>query len=458
MNNPMRSLLLWLSGANREVLDRCPTEATKFVSVGGAVLTTAVLAAAAATTTLGAFLGLPWQLAVVVGLAWGVAILNLDRWLVASTRRQDTWTKNIAIAFPRLLLAFVIGLVIAEPLVLGVFGSEVNARAVELRHDQQASQRAKLEEQYARVTDLQKQKRDLEKELSGLAAGSLVARNPRYQALTKEVTGLRTAFEKAEADVICEIDGTCGSKKIGHGPAWKEKQDKLSRARAALAAKEAELTKLRAELSKAESGSLARTREEQEIELAAVVKDLAEEQEAYDTAVTSSTKALDVNDIGLLDRIDALSRLAEERPPLNAAHWVLRLFILALDSLPVLVKLFMSLGKPSLYDRKLEDFEKHQLHVDALVYENEIEAATINTRMVVDEAAARRKLEVEGAEELAREVVDAQKDLARQYIAQWKQRAAEEIRDQLIDLSQPQPSQAHPTQRIVTPVSVPAQP
>lgn len=53
----MRTLLITLSGARPEILKLCPTEQGKFEGIGGAVLTTSVLAVVSMTFALNSALG-----------------------------------------------------------------------------------------------------------------------------------------------------------------------------------------------------------------------------------------------------------------------------------------------------------------------------------------------------------------------------------------------------------------
>ena len=121
----MTNLLLWISAVDRALLARAPRETAKYVGIGGAVLMMATLAGISMSYALVVALHLH-VLAVVLGVLWGLAILNLDRWIITATKRQGRWYADIANAAPpRLVLAIVIGAVISEPLVLRVFQGEI---------------------------------------------------------------------------------------------------------------------------------------------------------------------------------------------------------------------------------------------------------------------------------------------------------------------------------------------
>src|SRR6478672_126467 len=101
--------MLWLSGADPDVLRHCERERGKMMAMGGTVATTSVLATIAATFTVHQFLHAPLLVALILGIGWGLAIMNLDRWLLMSIRRQDTPGKTILMAAPRIVLALLIG-------------------------------------------------------------------------------------------------------------------------------------------------------------------------------------------------------------------------------------------------------------------------------------------------------------------------------------------------------------
>jgi hypothetical protein len=120
--------LVWLSGAQKEVLDICPTERPKFVGIAAAVLLTGTVAAVSLTFTLVTILKVPMWLALLFAFLWGFAVLNLDRWLVVSVSRQKNRWSYLILAIPRLTFALLFGVLISTPIVLQVFRPEINAQ------------------------------------------------------------------------------------------------------------------------------------------------------------------------------------------------------------------------------------------------------------------------------------------------------------------------------------------
>ena len=425
----MGRLLIWMSGVNKRVLEQCPTERTKFVGVGGAVLTTAIMATVAATLTLSSFLNLSLFIAVPIGLAWGLAIMNLDRWLVASTTRQETVWKNVAVAVPRLLLALIIGLVIAEPLILGVFDNEIREQAVAHKQEDAALQKAEIDRNFEDVDELRKERGELRDSLRDVDARASLRENPEYVDMEKELEELRDEAAVAEEKMICEQEGTCGTQKVGSGPIFTKREARFERLQNDLESAQRDFDNFERRLIKDEKASTAFKRDEARTRLDEIRGELrqrVEDKERADAEYEAASSA----PIGLLDRMKALGTLTEENGALNAAHWVLRLFILAIDSLPVLVKMLMALGSASLYDRLQRQYEESLVATAEAESSQRLEATRVSATLLVDEAKARHRVEVEAATELAGEIVAKQKDLARVFIAEWAKTAEEQVKDQ----------------------------
>ena len=74
-----------LAGANREVLEAAPGARARFVALGGVLLSTGGLALLSAAFAVHMALGAPWPVALPLGLAGGVVIVNLDRTPLVAT-------------------------------------------------------------------------------------------------------------------------------------------------------------------------------------------------------------------------------------------------------------------------------------------------------------------------------------------------------------------------------------
>ncbi|GLW33140.1 DUF4407 domain-containing protein [Actinoplanes regularis] len=355
----MARLLIWLSGADEDTLARSPRERRKFSGLGGVVLTTACMAAISAAFALHNGARAPLWAAVTVALLWGLAIANLDRWLVAAASRRDRWWQNLATLLPRLVLALVIGAVVSTPLVLWIFQREIQAQ---LTVDQQADRNRfeaalRTDNRFAPIPGLEQEVDRLQRVAAGIEVDDLVGKDPAVAQAKAAFDQLDKKWAKAEADALCENDGTCGSMKKGGGSAYqtKLKYAQELRAQRGAAAKKLEQARnaAQARQKQASVGQQANARgelPEKQAELARLKSLKAAEEDRY--LVDSR------NSRGLLAQIEALSEITERNATLKTAYLTLLLFITAVEILPVLTKFLLNIGPASAYDQILATAEK----------------------------------------------------------------------------------------------------
>src|SRR3954469_4944237 len=159
--------LLTVSGANRDVLRDAPKERTKQIAMGAVLASTAAIAAVSASYALRVALHLWVPFAVLGGLAWGLVILNLDRWLVVSSPRLKTKLGTLAMALPRVLLAVLIGAVISTPLTLAVFSAEIDTEVQKMAREaeEQFNDDLDADSRFVDLPELELEIADLEQEL-----------------------------------------------------------------------------------------------------------------------------------------------------------------------------------------------------------------------------------------------------------------------------------------------------
>lgn len=122
----MRGLLISLSGARPEILERCPTERLKFESLGWAIVISSVLATVSIWFGLANAIEMNPVLALPFALVWGLIVMGIERWLVLSMPAYDR--RGWAIVVPRLLLTTLLGTLVAIPLTLQIFLPEIDAQ------------------------------------------------------------------------------------------------------------------------------------------------------------------------------------------------------------------------------------------------------------------------------------------------------------------------------------------
>lgn len=330
--------VLWLSGADKATLAECPGERGKFVGVGGVVLTTATMAAASASFALIIGARAHPAVAIAIGLFWGLAIMNLDRWLVSATARREKWFQNLFVALPRFVLAFVIGLVISTPLVLWIFQREIDARLNVMIEQKSKSFQEQLNTnpRFAQIKPLQEEVARIEGTIHGTVA---LSGNTDLDRLRTLRDNAKTAYEKAVEDSLAEWEGRGPSHSFGAGPIWREKK--------------AIETQRKTEFDNAESAYRAALTSSN----ASLQTDLVRKRADLDTYVKERDAQLakfeadNKDDRGLLARLDALSALTSSNATLKTAYVALLAFITIIEVLPVVAKFLMSLGPPSAYDR-----------------------------------------------------------------------------------------------------------
>ncbi|MEJ7778091.1 MAG: DUF4407 domain-containing protein [Daejeonella sp.] len=119
------------SGAHVDTLKRFPTEHNKYVGIGATIFFTALFAALSGGYAMYfVFSGNPAAVvfAFFFGIIWGLAIFNMDRYIVASISKSGTTNQQILQATPRILLAILIGIVISRPLELKIFDKEIREK------------------------------------------------------------------------------------------------------------------------------------------------------------------------------------------------------------------------------------------------------------------------------------------------------------------------------------------
>ena len=119
--------LRMLIGVDESLLARVWEERPRYTGLGAIVLGTAVMAAVSMFDALNQALGPVWPVPILVALFWGTFICWIDRWLIAST--HGSHAARWRIFLPRLALSLLFGVIIATPLILTIFGSEVVTRA-----------------------------------------------------------------------------------------------------------------------------------------------------------------------------------------------------------------------------------------------------------------------------------------------------------------------------------------
>ena len=300
----LKSFFILCSGADKNLLENCSEgEKTKFVGIGATVFFTAVMAFIAASYALFTVFDSIYP-AIGFGIVWGLLIFNLDRFIVSTIRKRDSFLNELLQASPRIVLAIIIAIVISKPLEIKIFEKEIST--------------VLLKEKNAMALNNKK-------EVANYFQSDLDKNKTQTDSLKSEITKKEAEVNALYETYITEAEGTKGTMKLGKGPVFKEKIAKHDLAKS--------------ELDTLRKNNLAK--------IAANDKKAATLQTDLDKKVSETQPIIDNFD-GLMARINALNKL-----PWLPSFFIMLLF-LAIETSPIIAKMLSPKGE---YDYKLDDLE-----------------------------------------------------------------------------------------------------
>lgn len=307
----------WLcSGANRPLLEKCPTEGSKYVGIGATIFFTGVFAALAGAYALYTVFD-NYFIAALFGVVWGLMIFNLDRYIVSSMRKEGNAKKEFYTALPRIILAVLISLVIAKPLEMKIFEKEINSELELMEQKTFAVKEAQIKARFvAEQASLNQEIDALKAEIDNKSAKRDALRNLAQQ----------------------EADGTGGSMQRNAGPIYKIKKADADRV-------ENELRELEAKNQ-------------------TIITSNYDKLKEIDLLIGQEVQNLERGNLsGPAARMDAISNITAKSEAIWLANWFIILLFIAVESAPVFVKLISPRGP---YDHLLLIEERG---VQSMMYE-----------------------------------------------------------------------------------------
>lgn len=352
----LQDFFLFCSGVEATVLEQCPTDRNKYAGIGATVFFTGVLAFCSSGYALFTVFD-SYLLAIGFGLVWGLMIFNLDRYIVMSMKSNGQWWRDFFVAFPRLVMAVLLAVVISKPLELKIFEKEIRAEMVQMQQE------------------VFKQQEDLVK---ARYQGQIEDMRSQIAALKGEIAAKTAARDSLTRIAVQEADGTGGSRQRNLGPIYLTKKAAADLAQSELVAYQAE--------------NLPRIREKEQAIL------------TLETGIQNDVAALDRSRLdGLAARIDALSRLTGKSLAIFYASIFITLLFVAVETAPILVKL-ISYRSP--YDYVLHQqehvFEMTNLEQTTLLgnqvrnklhFDTETGAYRVNANISAEKAVIDQKLQ-----------------------------------------------------------------
>lgn len=423
----MKSPLIWLSGAQQDILARCKADRPKYTGIGSAILITATMAGVSMAFALHSALKLSLSVAVPFAVAWGLAILSLDRWLVVSMSRQENKWNYLMLALPRVALGVLFGLIISTPFTLQIFAPEITQQITKIQQQQADAYyktlatdplTQKIEADQAKVAN-----DELIIRSGGTAGQASPAQNTTVATLTTE---LNTATADYNADYNkwhCEVYGFPGHCTVGNGPAAKQDQAAYEADDAQVVADRAQLTSVTQAITNANKAAAAGN-------VANATKDLTRDKaklnndQSEQTQLEASFNNANANNAGLLLRLQALDQVTAGSGTLEAARWLLFLFFTIIECLPILVKVLLNLGPPNTYEKALAQSERVSLRLAEQETLRQFREAVMASDALDDET---ERLHAQWRSEVLPSVVDAttaaRRRVAGARLARWERRA-----------------------------------
>lgn len=300
----LQNFFILCSGADATILKTCsPGERNKYAGIGATVFFTAVMAFIASSYALYTVFDNVYT-AIFFGLIWGLLIFNLDRFIVSTIKKRNSFKNELVQATPRILLAVIIAVVISKPLEMKIFEKEIDQVLLEQKNELTLANKEQIAQQYN---------------------PTIANLNQNIDVLKSEIATKETETNALYDTYIAEAEGREGTLLLGKGPVYEEKREKH----------DATLLELQ-ELKQANTRKIA----DLETQIAGLNLE-------YTNVVKDSQPIIDGFD-GLMARINALGEL-----PWFPSFFIFLLF-LAIETSPIIAKLLAPKGP---YDLKLEDEE-----------------------------------------------------------------------------------------------------
>ncbi len=330
----LKQFFWYCSGSNTQLLEKCPTDTSKYVGIGASIFFTGLFAMIASGYAIYTFTD-SYFASVLIGIVWGLMIFNLDRFIVSSMRKTGNKRNEFFMALPRIILAVLISVVIAKPLELKIFEKEIETELVVINEE--------LKDEHI-------------KKLKTFATLEIKAIQQEIQRLDSTVNQKETSRDKLREIARQEADGTGGSMKRNAGPIYKIKKADADKA-------DLELLSFRARNDTVITTNLAHI-------------DLLQAKLA-----TEITALEEPNYTGLAARLLALNRISAKSSAIWLANWFIILLFIAIETAPVFVKLISYKGP---YDHLLAQ-EEHKYETKWLEFVAKANKQTRKKAQMADE-------------------------------------------------------------------------
>lgn len=438
----------WCAGTNIDVLEKCPTDHSKYFGVGGTIVFTALMASfAGGYAFFTAFKSTP--LAFAFGVFWGLLIFNLDRYIVTTIGKGDGTSKitkeEWKIAAPRLIMAILLGFVIATPLELKIFETEIQTVVERLKIDKAEelksrdvsfntefeTTRERLAKVEADLTELTNNKQQLTEN-----AGRFFEerKNELVQDSKQKESELNTVQSRVNTyhnSYLVSIKDSLASSEINRRKSIRDQEinrrNQLRNEKNSIDEQIRELNENKGNAIQAEQQKI-----DKQIALLVTEKETLLDRVNERTKTRSNKRENYDNKVenydGFAAHLEAMSLLTEIKrddngslkiPAMFWAKWLITLLFIFIEVAPVLFKLMTDSGP---YDDIMERI-KHESNVREKQKISDIND-DINTSIKISSERNKSRLDAElkGNEELITSIAMAQADIAKLAVEKWKEK------------------------------------
>lgn len=430
----MGRLLIWLSGAQPDILAQCKHDRPKYIGVGSAVLVTSSMAAVSMSFALHIALAAKLPVAIPFAVAWGLAIMSLDRWLVVSLVRQPP-LRYFLLALPRLLLGLLFGIIISTPLTLQIFHVEIdNQIALDHTNALAAYNSSPAVTSLTKRITADKQAVSADQQVidsDGAALTTAPSQDPTLVSLQKQLQSDQSQVTHYTQAAHCEQYGGSGcgivvggNVVLGSGTAYKTDESQLGTYNAKVVSDNQQIKAEQAQLATRNSQDESRAVGNAQSNLTRDKAKLAGDQASLDSTKSAYLGTLG-KDTGILASLKALDELRGSSSTLMLADILLFLFFTAIEWLPILVKALLNLGPENTYEKLLAKEDEKSLR-NAENESSRQYLASVRDMDVATEGGYRFNADWESdvLPDLMRDALAARERVARARLGRWEHSAA----------------------------------
>lgn len=460
--NLIQRFFILCSGAVPEVIYQCPTEWNKYSGIGATIFFTGILASISGGYALySIFMSEENALnySIFFGLLWGFMILNLDRFIVSSIRKEGNWKRELLQVTPRIILAVIISIVIAKPLEVRIFQDRIAQQILENERNKLAEEKLNIDK-LNDLTKLANEIADLDSERARLDSlrqedpnteafkNLLLAKNKATQDLNvtqaknnPQIYQYNADISKLKADTnnydIFRDDSTGmvisrTLKQEAKNTIWtlQKSRNQLSNQ---IKDKKKSLADAQADVAKARADYKAQIQQELSNNLADKSNTENIKSKADSIANLQFTQSIEVKNRSysnnFITQLEAMGDLTESNDTMNWTSWMIMLLFIVVETSPVLVKL---LSKRGCYDEKLERVE-YEVYIDEQetisslnskvneLLEKGREAAKIEGEAFLKVEKQRLDYELQNNQKILDNIAAKQEHLAQLAIEKWYQ-------------------------------------